>query len=286
MTPNGEFEVVAHEIGHSFGASHDCVSNCNCVGSGCLSCCPCQSRNSGCDCNGQFLMNPTSGSKSSEFSACTASQVCSVIAFRGPDCLKTPGSLSLFNGSICGNGVKEMDEECDCGTPEECAKDPCCLPNCKLKDGAVCSDANGACCKNCQIVKEKTMVCRSAKSECDRAETCDGISIDCPTDEKAPDGVSCNKTGAYCASGQCTNRDLQCKLLGKRINSNGACSESSIYSFFSLPPSSCTMSCSGREGCYPFQSFYMDGTDCAGGRCYSGECKTSKFVEFVFKILH
>lgn len=50
--------------------------------------------------------------------------------------------------AICGNGVVEDGEECDCGWEEDC-NDPCCHPQrlhhaphevpCRLADGAVCS---------------------------------------------------------------------------------------------------------------------------------------------------
>lgn len=50
----------------------------------------------------------------------------------------------------CGNKVIEEDEECDCGTFEECALDPCCDGiTCKLKSEAQC--ASGACCDQCRV---------------------------------------------------------------------------------------------------------------------------------------
>lgn len=53
-----EFKVVAHEIGHNFGAIHDCVAmqcptSCDLNSPGSCSCCPCGSQ---CDCDGQFCM--------------------------------------------------------------------------------------------------------------------------------------------------------------------------------------------------------------------------------------
>lgn len=50
----------------------------------------------------------------------------------------------------CGNKIVEEDEECDCGTFEECALDPCCDGiTCKLKSEAQC--ATGACCDQCRV---------------------------------------------------------------------------------------------------------------------------------------
>lgn len=50
----------------------------------------------------------------------------------------------------CGNQIVEEDEECDCGTSEECLNDPCCDSiTCKLKTEAQC--AAGMCCDMCKV---------------------------------------------------------------------------------------------------------------------------------------
>ena len=48
-------------------------------------------------------------------------------------------------GATCGNKVVETGEECDCGTVDECQADTCCDPiTCKFAEGAEC--ARGPCC--------------------------------------------------------------------------------------------------------------------------------------------
>lgn len=134
LIPN-QFAVIAHEIGHNFGAVHDCdAAACKaCNGDECQ-CCPCGQ----CDCQGKYVMNPESGGLNvKDFSPCTQKDVCDKISILA-SCLKQPGSKQLIKGSVCGNGIKEEGEECDCGTAAECRSDPCCTKDCKLKPNSQC----------------------------------------------------------------------------------------------------------------------------------------------------
>lgn len=85
---------------------------------------------------GNYLMWPISvdGSQANNylFSPQSQSSVRAVIAAKG-GCFKDPDE------DICGNGVQEGNEACDCGAPSGCASiDACCSTSgdCTLRTGA------------------------------------------------------------------------------------------------------------------------------------------------------
>ena len=58
---------------------------------------------------------------------------------------------------VCGNGIREHDEICDCGSPEECNDHCCNARTCKPVTGAQCT--KGECCTStCQFKDSRTTV--------------------------------------------------------------------------------------------------------------------------------
>jgi hypothetical protein len=65
-----EWSLVAHEMGHGFGAIHDCYDGCSLNGN----CCPYSQ--SSCNARGRFIMNPTTSNVETAFSGCTLGNIC------------------------------------------------------------------------------------------------------------------------------------------------------------------------------------------------------------------
>ncbi|KAI9269842.1 Metallo-peptidase family M12-domain-containing protein [Sporodiniella umbellata] len=258
-----EWKVVAHEIGHGFGAIHDCNSQtCPCSGPSC-NCCPYSSTQ--CDAGGKYFMNPTSNASSSEFSPCSISKICNNIPMYS-SCLENPGSRNTTTLKMCGNGIKEQGEDCDTGGKPSACCDP---KTCKFKTGALCDDLNDLCCTNCQF-RPANYTCRPASTECDIAEVCLGNSGDCPEDKYKDDLTNCGN-GLQCASGQCTSRDAQCISRGTTYHIQKSCSNYDGCQVTCQDPSS-------SFACIAFPGYFSDGTPCGiGGVCNAGKCDLKNF---------
>ena len=257
-----EWQVIAHESGHMFGAVHDCDSQtCN-DGTTVQAqqCCPLSS--SSCDAGGQFIMNPSTGSNINGFSACSIGNICSAMKTNSvqSSCLSDNKGVTTITGQQCGNGIVEDGEDCDCGGAGGCKGDPCCDPTtCKFTSGSVCDDANEDCCHNCQFATNGT-VCRPSTGVCDPQEVCTGTTATCPSDQTTPNGQGCGN-GLQCASGQCTSRDQQCKtLMGSLTSKNDT---------YACDDTDCTLTCASPDfpanECYQMQQNFLDGTPCGGG---------------------
>ncbi|KAI0706210.1 Metallo-peptidase family M12-domain-containing protein [Cytidiella melzeri] len=272
-----EWQVVAHEIGHNFGAIHDCTDGCD---SGGATCCPLSADT--CNANSQFIMSPVAESSEQKFSACTLGNICSLMQANAAsgtnttcliDAASATNTISL---QMCGNGIVEAGEECD---PGKGVTSSCCdATTCKLKAGAVCDPESSPCCTQQCTFSPSTQVCRPAKdASCDQPEMCTGNSSTCPADITSPNGQSCGSNGLACASGVCTSLNQQCQTVGASMNLSKACPSKNDMS--------CQVSCqdpSSSNQCVVLQSPLVDGSPCGyGGMCSKGNCQPGSLLDTV-----
>jgi len=151
--------TASHELGHNYGMHHDKENDPDAS-------CECPDGSHKC-----IMSAIISNDTPSKWSTCSQRILESLQNENSHSCLKDQPSADLLFGSpVCGNGIVENGEECDCGS-DEC---DCCTSECKLPEGAECSPTNGKCCDdNCQI-KRKGSICREEQGDCDLAEYCDG----------------------------------------------------------------------------------------------------------------
>lgn len=268
-----EWQVLAHETGHTFGAVHDCTSQ-TCQDSNFVQsqqCC--QFSSSQCDAGGRYIMDPTSSEGIEDFSPCSIGNICSGLGRNAVNgqCLVDNRGVTTIAERQCGNGIVEPGEDCDCGGVDGCKGDSCCDPTtCKFTQGSVCDDANEDCCNNCQFATNGT-VCRTSTGQCDPQEVCSGTSASCPADKTEKDGTDCGADGLKCASGQCTSRDNECKVrMGSYTKGNDT---------YACGNSGCTVSCAspefGYNTCLGLQQNFLDGIPCGGG----GACQNVSFSQ-------
>ncbi|XP_005145267.2 disintegrin and metalloproteinase domain-containing protein 21-like [Melopsittacus undulatus] len=186
--------IFAHELGHNLGMEHD-KENCMC---GTASKC---------------YMTGHSLTGAEGFSNCSKQYYLDLMNRGHGHCLcNIPEPHRLLHFKHCGNKVVDEGEQCDCGGLD-CQGDPCCLPSCRLKPGAVCSI--GQCCHRCRF-HAAGHKCRSEADECDLPEYCNGTSAWCPDDLYVHDGTPCSNNG-YCYHGKCATHDNLCrKVFGKQ----------------------------------------------------------------------
>ncbi|SPO03461.1 related to putative venom metalloproteinase jararhagin precursor [Cephalotrichum gorgonifer] len=275
-----EWQVIAHEVGHTFGAVHDCTSDtCRTGDDKEQKCCPLDA--STCNAGGQFIMNPSTGSGIDSFSPCSIGNVCAAVVRTADTCLVNNRGVSSFTGSQCGNGIVETGEDCDCGGEGGCGNNSCCdAKTCKFTSGSVCDPANEDCCTDsCKFASSNT-VCRASTGLCDPEEKCTGDSSLCPKDSHKDDGTDCGNDGAglTCASGQCTSREQQCKAMVGGVDT----SEVTTCDYTSTCVVACRWPSLPENQCRIMNSFFLDGTPCpGGGRCKSGICEGGSFGDEV-----
>jgi disintegrin and metalloproteinase domain-containing protein 10 len=116
-----------------------------------------------------------------------------------------------YSGSLCGNGIVEQGEECDCGYGTDC-KESCCndasqeVNKCKLKPGKQCSPSQGPCCDNSCTFATATTICMQS-NECLNNVFCSGINATCPRTNPVyfkPEKTECNSGTQVCRNGVCS----------------------------------------------------------------------------------
>ncbi|KAG9352187.1 hypothetical protein JZ751_020600 [Albula glossodonta] len=153
VPPKVSHITFAHEVGHNFGSPHD---------SG-IECTPGESKSQDLKEKGNYIMyaRATSGDKlnNNKFSICSVR------------------NISQSGQPICGNGLVEVGEECDCGYSDQC-KDQCCYDanqpdgkKCKLRPNKLPSQ--GPCCTADCTFKNRNEKCRE-ESECAHQGMCSG----------------------------------------------------------------------------------------------------------------
>ncbi|XP_029977646.1 zinc metalloproteinase-disintegrin-like jararhagin [Sphaeramia orbicularis] len=202
-SPIGLASTIAHEMGHNFGLSHDSPG------------CMCGPSYSSGNCVMADKLRTSSQAFPEFFSSCSEEQFTEFLARAQPSCLSKPASVKTIDVSPrCGNALVDPEEECDCGTVEECTN-PCCdAATCRLTSGSQC--AHGLCCDNCQF-RSAGSVCRKSASGCDLPEYCTGVSMECPEDSFVMNGKPCyDQAQGYCYNGQCPTHRQHCwRLFGQ-----------------------------------------------------------------------
>lgn len=235
--------VVAHELGHNFGAEHD--SN---------ECRPSPSK------GGAYLMHPYAVmgfEKNNRFlSNCSRLSIGRVIRKKATSCF-----VGVID-HICGNGIVEDNEECDGGDVGFGHNDPCCDSFCRFTPGSQCSDRHSRCCSKCRI-SPAGIACRPAEEYiCKQASYCDGQGSECPPSPPVGDNESCVGRG-LCRSGDCIPfceaRDL-------------------ISCLCNAPHNACKLCCKSSPNgtCVPYDNkapHLPDGVLCYRGVCEKGRCE-------------
>ncbi|KAL4613367.1 disintegrin and metalloproteinase domain-containing protein 10 [Arapaima gigas] len=199
VPPKVSHITFAHEVGHNFGSPHDSGTECT----------PGESKAPQMKERGNYIMyaRATSGDKlnNNKFSICSVRNISLVLEKKRASCFVESGQ------PICGNGLVETDEECDCGYSDQCKEDCCFDANqpdgkkCKLKFGRMCRQvpSQGPCCTAQCTYKSSQEKCRE-ESECAHQGMCNGVTAQCPASEPKANFTSCHGDTQVCLNGVCS----------------------------------------------------------------------------------
>ncbi|GAB5570296.1 A disintegrin and metallopeptidase domain 3-like isoform X6 [Prionailurus iriomotensis] len=146
------------------------------------------------------------------FSSCSMNEFNRMVSQPEFECLQNQivSEVSYQDkNTLCGNGILEPPEECDCGRSQPCKFEKCCdTEHCTLIEPAECG--TGPCCdKNTCLLSVKGTICRQSQDLCDFPEFCNGTSEFCVPDVISADLQPCNNNTAYCFQGICQDTDRQ-----------------------------------------------------------------------------
>ncbi|XP_059100246.1 disintegrin and metalloproteinase domain-containing protein 32-like isoform X2 [Peromyscus eremicus] len=199
MTLEAFSVVVTQMLGLSLGISYDDPAKCHCPETVCI-------------------MTPTAVQSTGMkvFSNCSLRDFERFISNVGAKCLQNKPQMQTSPRPVCGNGIVEGNEICDCGSQQECGSDSCCEPTtCVLKQGMACDSMSPSqtCCQDCNFAAQG-QECRPQKHpDCDIAEVCNGSSGACPPDVTIHNGHVCKAGGFICFDGDCPDLDKRCEKI-------------------------------------------------------------------------
>ena len=194
----------------------------------------------------------------------------------------TVNGTSTSTSTVCGDGLVEGSEECDCPRGVCEGYDACCDgAMCRLKAGALCTPTTSNCCDadTCRA-KSAGTTCRASSGPCDVTDTCDGEAFTCGADVVMPPGTPCVTTSqglnGTCGCGTCNSAVDFCLTNGDAGTWLVPCSGATTGF---VDPSDCgsDMTCNddaaGAGSCWMWTSprtLWPDGTPCGVGKVCSG----------------
>ena len=150
----------------------------------------------------------------------------------------TAGCAAAMLQNVCGNGILEVNEQCDDGNTN-----------------------NGDCCSAACLFE--TTQCRPAGGECDAAEVCSGSSFPCPDDVRKPAGTACTPDTNACTLDQCDGLNTSCTHVPDA--DNPSCQPA--FTGDEPDPGDTVVTGRGNPGCIGGKITVFD---CAPGECFDG----------------
>ena len=226
----GEATYVWTITGGSFVGAHDTASVIYAAGNGAtVEIGVTVTHSNGCVATGSTIVNVTDPA-CEDFNPCTDDYCAAGICHNDNNSDPCTDDLNECTTDVCDGGActhPPVDDETPCADeaiPNDCTNDVCRSGVCEHEakpDGDACGNqipqgvcdrsdacASGICVEN---LRPDTFECRPQAGVCNPAETCDGVSVDCPANEFTPEGTPCTSDGNDCtndvcdASGECAH---------------------------------------------------------------------------------